>query len=140
MEKNIKFEYSYPHAYCYIEQDGITFFGEATCHPDDEDYGNERTGLFIAEMRATLCVLRHQRDNVIKPQLKTLYHLIHNIQRSKYHNPRSHETTMILRTINNLRMQLDTVNNDIADTKKILKDYIQKKEEIYQKLRQAKNH
>lgn len=121
-----------------ITYNGIDFTGVAQCHPEDLDYGNERTGLCIAEARATIKVKQFKRDYELKPQLKILYHVYHNLQRGKYYNEKSYETRMIQSQIRSLEKQLTAMNNDIDEEKKSLKEYIDGKEKLYQRLR-AKN-
>jgi hypothetical protein len=41
-------------SYCDLTYNNLTFTGVATCHPEDEDMKSERTGYFIAEMRANI--------------------------------------------------------------------------------------
>ena len=41
-------------ATCIIQEDNETFYGLATCHPDDEDMMSKTTGLEIATRRAEI--------------------------------------------------------------------------------------
>ena len=119
----------------YINYNNNTFIGEANCHEADFDFESERVGLTIAEARARIALAKHMRDNELKPQLKALKHLYSNIRNSSKHNPKSHETRMLRRTIRDLEFELHTVSNAIADEKKFIKDYIDGKEKLYQRLR-----
>lgn len=107
----------------------------AYCHPDDREFGSERVGCFIAEMRATIKYLQFKRDYEIKPALKTIKHLYDNIKTSKNYNPKSYETKMIRRQIRNLEKEINTINYDINSEKQYLFEYIQNKEILYDKYR-----
>lgn len=127
-------------SYCVIPYDGRTFAGVAYCHPDDVDFKSERVGMSIAEARAQIDILRYIRDCKIKPALKTLRMLYSDISNSKYHNPKSRETKMLQRRIHELEKELATTNNEIADIRKFVKDYIDGKEKLYQRLRAKSNN
>jgi hypothetical protein len=57
---------------------------------------------------------------------------------SKYYNPKSYEARMIKSQIRALESNISMIDSQITDEKKYLKSYIDKKEELYQRLR-AKN-
>ena len=135
MDHNISFGYAQGSACCIIMYNGFEFVGEAQCHPDDMDMESERTGLCIAEARAMIKVMRFKRDHEIAPQLKILNHLYSNMGTSKYFNPKSYEAKMLRSQIKDVKNQLATVSNEIADEQKYLKEYIQKKDNLYRKLR-----
>ena len=118
-----------------IEYNGYRFVGEATCHPDDLDFESERVGLTLAESRANIKVLRHIRDCEIKPQLKILKHLYDNMRSSTHHNIYSYEAKMMRSQIRVIEKELATINNDIADEQKFIKDYIEGKDKLYKRLR-----
>ena len=135
MNKNVSFHYSEGTASCFINYNGITFCGEAHCHMDDKDFESERTGLQIAEIRANIKVLQFRRDTEIKPQIKILTHLLKNIQSSNEHNPKAYESIMIKRQLKALNSDLEEINNIIKDEKDYLKNYINQKDHLYNKLR-----
>ena len=139
MKLNTTYEYDNGKSTCTMTYKGINFSGEAKCHPDDMDYGGERTGMSIAEARANIKVLCFIRDHEIKNQLKILNHLYCNIQNSKYYNEKSHESSMLRNQIAAIEAELAAIKNAIADERKFLKDYINGKDELYKKLR-AKSH
>ena len=135
MNPNIKFEYSNNTAICTIKYKGYEFIGKAFCHPDDMDYESERTGLCIAEARANIKVMKFKRNCEIKPAVGAMKHLVSNIKMSNKCNEKSNELRLIYSNLNRLEKQLDTINNDIAEEEQYLKEYIQKKDEFYKKLR-----
>lgn len=137
-----KVDYAYDKQYgwarCLMYYDGMTFEGGAKCHPDDMDFESERVGLTIAEARATKKVLRFIRDHELRPQLKILNHLYSNMRTSTYYNPISYEAKMLRSQIRAIEKELAAINNDLADERKFLSDYIQGKDKLYKRLR-AKN-
>ena len=134
---SFKTDYSFSNgsAIYTIKYNDYVFTGHALCHPDDKDFESARVGLTIAESRANIEVLRHIRNCELKPQLKILNHLYSNIKTSKYYNSKSYEAKMIRSQIQALEKELTTINNEIADEQKFVKDYINGKEKMYKKLR-----
>ena len=121
-----------------INYKGYQFLGVAQCHSEDMDFANERVGLTIAEARAVIKVLRFVRDTEIAQQIKILKHLYSNIETSRFHNPKSHESRRIRSQIRALERELEAINNAIADEKHLIKDYNYGKDKLYKRLR-AKN-
>ena len=74
MKKKIEYKYDpeYNYSEVVINYKGESFFGTAICHDNDAEFANERTGLTIAEDRATIEYLRFVRDYEIKPKLASL--------------------------------------------------------------------
>lgn len=132
---NTIFNYQDGKSTCIIEYKGIAFCGEAKCHPQDNDFESEKTGLQIAEIRANIKLLQFRRDTEIKPQIKILKHLLHNIQSSQSHNPKAYESVMIKKQLKSLNMDLNEINGVIHDEKRYLKDYIDNKDKFYNKIR-----
>ena len=123
------------YARCLMIYNGQAFEGCAKCHPDDMDMISERTGCCIAEARAYIKVLRFKRDHEIQPKLDILRHLYNNMQTSKYFNSKSYEAKMLRSQIGAIEKELVTVNQDLAEEKKYLKEYIDKKDKFYKRLR-----
>ena len=138
MNSDIKFVYADGHSMCTINYKGLTFMGTATCHEDDRDFMSERVGLSIAESRANIKLLSFIREHEIKSQLKILNHLQSNMKNSKHYNPISYEASMLRSQIRAIENELATINNALADERKYLKDYIDGKDKLFQRLR-AKN-
>ena len=126
------------YARCLMIYNGQAFEGGAKCHPDDMDMISERTGCCIAEARAYIKALRFKRDHEIQPKLDALRHLYNNMQTSKYFNSKSYEAKMLRSQIGVIEKELAAVSQDLAEEKKYLKEYIDKKDKFYQRLR-AKN-
>lgn len=136
--QKISFEYVIGNSCCIIQYKGLEFIGRAQCHPDDMDFESERTGLCIAEARANIKLMKFKRNFEILPSLKSAKHLYTTVQQSSLYDPKSHESKMIYRHLKQLEKQLDVINSDIAEEEKYLKEYIDKKDKFYKKLR-AKN-
>lgn len=122
-------------AYCTLYYNNIEFKGSACCHDDDLDMMSKLTGQFIAEMRATLYLLRHVRDNVIKPKLAALNQLYYSMNRSQYYNPRGYEARSLYNQIQNHTNDLEAIKEAISNIQKELKEYIDTKEKSYQTIR-----
>lgn len=123
---------------CEIIYKNRVFVGEAICHVDDFDFKSETTGCFIAECRAEINKLRHVRNNELKPALQALKHTYGLYVQNKNYNPDSHESKILYKQIQLTNFNLITVNQEIAKLRKTLKDYIDGKEKLYQKIRKAK--
>lgn len=123
------------YARCLMIYNGQAFEGGAKCHPDDMDMISERTGCCIAEARAYIKALRFKRDHEIQPKLDVLRHLYNNMQTSKYFNSKSYEAKMLRSQIGAIEKELAAVSQDLTEEKKYLKEYIDKKDKFYQRLR-----
>lgn len=125
-------------SYFDIEYKGQRFMGTAKCHIDDLDMESERTGLTIAEARANIKLKKFQKKFEIEPVVAALSHMLTNIRTSNQHDEKNYESRMIRRQLAFWQNKLDEITADIKDEEKYLKEYIDKKEKLYQKLR-AKN-
>ena len=131
--------------YDWNEQDGIatcilydgenTFLGLATCHPDDEDFQSEKTGLYIAEARAEIQALKHYKNNVLKPGLNALNQLYYSINHSKQYNKKSYESKMLYRQIQMKEHDIKDIQDMINERKADLKKYIDDKDAFYQSVK-----
>jgi predicted RNA-binding protein with EMAP domain len=135
MNQNISFGYAQGSSCCTIRYKGLEFVGEAQCHPDDMDFESERTGLCIAEARATIKLMQFKRDYEIKPALQAIKHLHTNMQTSTKYNKKSYEAMMVYNQLKTLQKELDTINADINEERKYLKEYIDKKDTFHNRLR-----
>lgn len=122
-------------AFCTIYEYGLEFMGAALCHPDDKDMKSERTGCEIANRRAYIHLLCHERDNIIVPQLKALKQLYYSINRSKNFNKKGYVEKALYRHIRMLEHDLTAIKAEIATERQSLKDYINGKEKFYQRHR-----
>lgn len=121
-------------AIVYVYDRNKVYSGIAYCHPDDKDMKSQKTGLKIAEMRATINAWKGYKDE-IKTGLAVLNQLYYSMKHSKRYNPKSYEAVMLQRQISNKKIDLVTVQIKIEDTTKMLKDYLADKEWFYQQIR-----
>ena len=122
-------------ASCIIKYKNQTFCGVATCHKEDRDMMSEKTGMEIAYRRAAIDYFKYVRDMELKPALKALKQLYYTMKHSTHFNPKSYENSKLQRHIRMYEFDLETINELIADERKSLKDYIDKKDEFYKKTR-----
>lgn len=119
-------------------KNGETTVGIATCHPDDVDLANERTGQEIAYRRAEIQAYRKYRDE-IKLKLSSLNQLYYSMNRSKYFNAKSYENRMLQRQIRLLKDDLTTVTNLLTTLQENLNEYIQEKDKFYRAIRKNRH-
>ena len=122
-------------ALCVIEYNGQIFKGLAYCANPDLDVKSEKTGSTIATYRAEIACLKHIRDNEIIPQLKALNQLYYSMKHSTHFNPDGYENKRLQTMIHKLTYDLTTVKQELLYKKKILKEFIENKEQFAQKLR-----
>lgn len=127
-------------AICVIHTPYGDFSGNATCHTDDKDMMSKKVGCEIAYCRATIKMLTYRRDCQIKPALKALKQLYYSMKHSKKFNPKSYESKMLRRQIENWEFDLDIVNDMLNTERKYVHDYIMTKELLYQDLRAKRNN
>jgi len=127
-------------AFCTIYEYGLEFMGAALCHPDDKDMKSERTGCEIANRRAYIHLLCHERDNIIFPQLKALKQLYYSINKSKNFNKKGYAEKALYRHVRMLEHDLTAIKAEIAAERQSLKDYIEGKEKFYQRHRAYLNY
>ena len=112
----------------------LTFTGTAYCHPDDDSWKNELVGIEIAKRRAWIKVYQHFKNHELRPQLNALKQLYHSMNRSKNFNEKSYENRMLQRQIRMITFDLTTINETIAELRKDLKHYIDKKDEFHRSI------
>lgn len=122
-------------ASCILQYKNQTFCGVAACHEDDKDMMSSKTGCEIAYHRALIDYFKYIRDTELKPALKALKQLYYTMKHSTHFNPKSYENSKLQRHIRMYEFDLETINDMIADERKNLKDYIDKKDEFYKKTR-----
>ena len=115
-----------------------TFIGEAHCHEDDFDMGTALVGYEIAYRRAIIEQLCYIRDAEIKPGIAALKQLYYSMNRSANFNENSYENSMLQRQLCLLEFDLATVKEIIADKRKSLKDYTEKKDKFYKSVRKRR--
>ena len=117
--------------------DFLQGFGVAQCHPQDMDVISRRTGEHIAELRAQICLLQSYKNRELHPGLKALKHLKGTMINSKQYNPDSYESKRLNVEIKNYQKDIADINAGIEAAKQELYDYINMKEEMYQRQRRG---
>lgn len=125
-------------ATCTMYYDNEIFIGTAICAPDDMDMMSEKVGLTIAEQRALIQSLCYYRDYEVLPRLDTLKQLFYTMKHSPRFNEKSYEAITLKRHIQHYEDDLADVRQLISDERKALHEYILKKDEFYQKVRQQR--
>lgn len=121
-------------ATCFIFDKNNTFMGMAMCHEDDKEFMNEKTGLHIAEARATIRMLQHIKNNELKPELAGLKQLYYSINKSKEYNRKSYEAKMLWKQMKVKQRDIDILTNLIYEERQALNNYIKDKDDFYKKV------
>lgn len=108
---------------------GRRFTGVAHCHEDDIPFLSEHTGLTIAEARATIKYLKFKKSCEVGPVLKAIAHMINTLPKHK-----SYECTALKKEYLRLVKLYDELNADIKDETQYLKEYIEKKDALHERL------
>ena len=122
-------------ATCVLYYKNKVFYGMATCHPDDMDFANEKTGEHIAYLRAMIEALLYERDCEVKPALAALKQVYYSMSHSKNYNRKSYEAKMLWRHIQMKQDDLEQTKLLIDKYKQELHNFIVKKDIFYKQLR-----
>ena len=118
----------------YHLKDDKQLTATSLCAPEDRKFKSSLTGGVIAEARLHIAALKHERDNVLKPQLQILEHLYSTMRLSKQFNENSYENKRLQREIRFIKKQLEITNKDIAEERQNLSEYLENKEKAHNKL------
>lgn len=121
-----------------IERNNIVGVGHSTCHPDDKDMLSERTGGYIAELRAEINYLQNYKNSVVRPGLNALKHLYATMDHSKKFNVHSYEARRLRKEIKNKEKEINEISCRIENIKLTLKEYLNNKEKMAQYYRAKK--
>lgn len=122
-------------ALCVISDRNNTYYGTATCAPEDRDMMSEKTGCEIAYRRAIISALRSKRDE-LKSQYKGLEIYYHTINHSKYFDENSYPVRRLISHMALLKDDIDTLQEEIAISQHYLTAYLKGKAEFYKKIRE----
>lgn len=130
--ESITFDYNKNtgYAYCEIKYDNMIFTGNAKCLPEDEDFESERTGCFIAEVKANVKKLKYIRKNLRK-ELKGLTNFQKRLECCKNYNENSFEAKRLRKEIYIYQEQIEALSSAIEDEEKYLVKYVNEKEAFY---------
>lgn len=122
------------HAKCVLREGSKRYEGHAFCHEDDGDMMSEKTGCEIALRRAKINTLRGYRDE-LKIRLSALNQYYHSMNMSYRFNEKSYENKMLQKQIRQIKFDLDTIKEMIADEEQMLREYITEKDKFYKRIR-----
>lgn len=114
---------------------GEILSASAICHPDDADMCSRQTGNIIAEFRLLIKCHQYEKNNILRPQLKILYHLKSIYERDPNYNEYSYENKMLRKQIRIVEKEIEDTKEDIENIRKELKDFIDCKDSFYRKVR-----
>ena len=89
---------------------------------------------FTWDENNSICICRMKINDL--PELKAYTHLLGTMTQSKKYNPNSYEAKRLNREIKNVKKDIAEINEAIKASKKNLKEYIDIKEKLYQRIRQ----
>ena len=121
-------------AVCILTDGQHYFTGSAKCHIDDIDMCSQRTGEGIAYQRATIEYLKFYRDT-LKIQHGSLKQFYYSISQSTKFNSESYEVKMLRKHMERLEFDLQYAREAILEARIALKEFIEQKEQFYQKIR-----
>ena len=123
---------------CEIADKDNRYMGIADCHPDDFEFVSQYTGGHIAEGRAILKMLQHNKHTV-RAQIEVLEHTFGCMKASNSYNPKSNEVRLMRRQIQIKKNELAELRCDIENLKLSLKEYTTLKDKHYEKYRNKNN-
>ena len=124
-------------ATCVIKINNKNYIGKAKCHIEDQDMQSERTGYEIALRKAEILFLKDLKKEK-KIKYDALNHLYSTVRLSYNFNPKSFEGKAILRELTNSRYDCIAISEILAERQNSLKEYVNKKDEFYKKIRRAR--
>ena len=122
-------------AKCIVNYKNAKITGVAICHPDDKDMQSKLTGQEIAKRRAKIECYVHIKENEILPKIEILNHLLGTMAHSKNFNQKSYEAKRIRAELQNLKDDLATINEELAEEKVGLKLFLTQKDAFYKQIR-----
>lgn len=120
---------------CKITTSFGEFLGTASCHIDDFDMKSQRTGEQIAYHKALIKMLKYERDCILIPQIKVLEHVQSITNMKKDADSHCHAVITLKRQLHNFKFELQLIREAIDGERIQLREYINKKEEMYQHIR-----
>lgn len=112
--------------YLYRASNGKVYWGEAMCHPDDEEFMSKFTGIHIAKMR---CMIEYAKDEKtrIYGKLQGIKQVYYSIIQSKNFNKNNYESKMIYRQMKFIEEEYRDICDSITELKNGLKVYLDSK-------------
>ena len=126
-------------AICVLTHKGRDYVGYAQCHDQDKDFISERTGSFIAEMRANIKYLQYKK-NTLTQEIKTLKRIADIINNNPKCQEKSYEKILLQREIRSKKNILFTIKEELNNEQEYLKYYIDNKDKLYNRIREKENN
>ena len=98
---------------------------------------SQLTGSMIAGYRAEIDLIKKVNNYEIKPGIDVLKHVYCTMTHSKKYNPKSYEAIRIKKELAHLMDELEENKQTIVYIQNELKEYIQNKEKVYQRIREG---
>lgn len=121
-------------AVAILRHKGKEWHGTAFCHTDDLDFCSQHTGMIIAEHRATI---EYYKD--LKRQLRVEINAIERLKTQMISgakcNSKSREMKVLYSELRRLKNELATVNCGLQQLRESLKEFINIKDKMYNKIR-----
>lgn len=121
-----EFKYANNTTICIKTTDeGLKFYGEAKCHPEDEDKYSQERGRFISSSRADIQILRYAL-NTAKNLVKNQEHMMGCMEQSRKFNPKTNEFRLLRRDYHSNVEAVQVLKDQIAYEQMVLNYYINK--------------
>lgn len=124
---------------CILTHKGKRFVGWAQCHDQDKDFMSERTGCFIAEMRANIKYLQYKKNNLTH-EIKTLERIAGIINNNPKCQGKSYEKILLQSEIRSKNNILSVIKEELNNEQEYLKYYIDNKDKLYNRIREKENN
>lgn len=122
--------------YCILTcKGGVSVIGYAFCAKEDRDFKSSLVGKEISYKRAKIELLNYIIENDLNPQIKVLKHL-ENAINTRGDKKKTRGDKLILRELNRTLQYKDELQETIKSIKAYLRNYIDEKDIVYQKLRE----
>ena len=123
---------------CTITYKNDKYLGFAFTHPTDMDMVSRKVGEEISYNRAIISMLKDEKKK-LKAELRGLNQLYYSMKHSPKFNPKGYEGKMLYHQIKMHTEDIESVNELIKDVNLFLSNYINRKDELYQKIRTNRN-
>lgn len=100
---------------------------------------SERTGCFIAEMRANIKYLQYKKNNLTH-EIKTLERIAGIINNNPKCQGKSYEKILLQSEIRSKNNILSVIKEELNNEQEYLKYYIDNKDKLYNRIREKENN
>ncbi len=116
-----------------------TFVGMAKCAEEDLDFASSKTGLYIAQQRATIKYLKAQKK---KAQIKvnTLHDFYFSVNTSKHFDPKEYLERKLMKHYHRAKLDIKTYDTTIELYENSLAEFIEQKGKLFAQLKAKRNN